>query len=152
MKKDVLIKIKGTQMADGDRDVVEVLTTGSFCRRDKSYFIIYDESEATGFVGAKTVLKYDPEQSRVTMSRTGSVSSRLVIEKGRRHQCNYDTGYGSMTIGVSGHSLISDLSDVGGSISFGYSLDLNTALTSENTVDILVAEERLSTPRTAVES
>lgn len=140
MKKDVLIKIKGVQNTDGDRDVVEVLTTGSFYRRENNYYIIYDESEATGFNGAKTVLRYEPTAKRVTMSRTGSVQSRLVIEKGRRHQCNYDTGYGSMMIGVLGNSLQSDLSDIGGSISFGYSLDINTALTSENTVDILVAE------------
>lgn len=141
MKKDVLIKIKGTQLTDGDRDVVEVLTTGSFCRRDKSYYIIYDESEATGFEGAKTVLRYEPAESRVTMSRTGTTKSRLVIEKGRRHQCSYDTGYGSLMVGVLGSSLRSTLSDEGGSISFGYSLDINTALTSENTVDILVAEQ-----------
>lgn len=143
MKKDVLIKIKGTQIADGDRDVVEVLTTGSFYRRDNNYFIIYDESEATGFNGAKTVLKVDADNGRVTMSRTGAVKSRLVIEKGKRHQCSYDTGYGSLTVGVLGSALRSSLSDVGGSISFGYSLDINTALTSENRVDILVAEEPL---------
>ncbi|MEG0540707.1 MAG: DUF1934 domain-containing protein [Angelakisella sp.] len=141
MKKDVLIKIKGTQVADGDKDVVELLTTGSFCRRNKSYYIIYDESEATGFQGAKTILRYEPAECRVTMSRTGSTNSRLVIEQGRRHQCSYDTGYGSLMVGVLGSSLKSDLSDEGGSISFKYSLDINTALTSENTVDILVAEE-----------
>ncbi|MEG1686782.1 MAG: DUF1934 domain-containing protein [Angelakisella sp.] len=139
MKKDVMIRIKGVQTVDGDRDVVELLTTGSFVRREKDYFIIYDESEATGFDGAKTVLRFEPEQRRVTMSRTGTSRSRLVIEKGRRHQCSYATDYGSMTIGVLGSAIKSDLSDEGGSISFGYSLDINTALTSENTVDILIA-------------
>ncbi|MEG2074271.1 MAG: DUF1934 domain-containing protein [Angelakisella sp.] len=141
MKKDVLIKIKGTQIAAGDKDVVELLTTGSFCRRDKSYYITYDESEATGFNGARTELRYEPAESRVTMSRSGTTNSRLVIEQGRRHQCSYDTGYGNLMVGVLGNSLKSDLSDEGGSISFGYSLDINTALTSENTVDILIAEE-----------
>lgn len=126
---------------DGDRDVVELLTTGNLYRRDNDYFIIYDESEATGFDGSKTVLRVDSDNKRVTMSRTGTSRSRLVIEKGRRHQCNYSTDYGSMMIGVLGNSLKSNLSDIGGSLSFGYSLDINTALTSENTVDILVAEQ-----------
>lgn len=144
MKKDVLIRIKGVQRADGDSDVVEVLTTGSFCRREKGYYIIYDESEATGFNGSKTVLHYDPYNSRVTMSRSGSTNSRMVIEQGKRHQCNYDTGFGSMTVGILGHSLVSHLGDEGGSLSFGYSLDLNTALASEHTVDILVAPQPLN--------
>lgn len=141
MKKEVMIKIKGVQAVDGDRDVVEVLTTGSYCRRNDSYYIIYDESEATGFAGSKTVLRVEPQHDRVTLSRTGASNSRLVVEKGRRHQCSYETGYGSLMVGVLGHSLKNDLSDEGGHLSFGYSLDINTALTSENTVDILIAEQ-----------
>ena len=73
------------------------------------------------------------------MSRHGSVESQLIVEKGRRHQCNYETGYGSMTIGVSGDEIRSTLTDEGGNIFFRYSLDLNTALTSENQVDIIVS-------------
>ena len=44
-----------------------------------------------------------------------------------------------MTIGVSGDEIRSTLTDEGGNIFFRYSLDLNTALTSENQVDIIVS-------------
>ena len=47
-------------------------------------------------------------------------------------------GFGSMIIGVSCDRLQSSLSDEGGDIYFGYSLDLNTALTSENQVMVSV--------------
>ena len=47
-------------------------------------------------------------------------------------------GFGSMIIGVSCDHLQSTLSSEGGNISFGYSLDLNTALTSENHVLVSV--------------
>ncbi len=60
------------------------------------------------------------------------------MEKGKRHQCSYDLGFGSMIIGVSCDRLQSSLSDEGGDIYFGYSLDLNTALTSENQVMVSV--------------
>lgn len=43
-----------------------------------------------------------------------------------------------MIIGVSCDRLQSSLSDEGGDIYFGYSLDLNTALTSENQVMVSV--------------
>ena len=58
--------------------------------------------------------------------------------EGERPQCSYDLGFGSMIIGVSCDRLQSSLSDEGGDIYFGYSLDLNTALTSENQVIIAV--------------
>jgi len=141
MKKDVMIRIKSTQTVDGQKDVIEVLTAGSFYKRNSNYYIMYDETEATGFDGAKTLLRYEPKQNRVTMSRTGENGSQLIIEKGRRHQCNYNTGYGDLTIGVLGSSLKSELTENGGQISFCYSLDINTALTSENAVDIYVAED-----------
>lgn len=142
--QDVLIKIKGVHISQGNRDVVELLTTGSFCRTKDSYFISYQESEATGFEGSHTTLRFDPQDSRVTMTRSGSLNSQLIIEEGRRHQCNYDTGYGQMIIGVLGERITSNLSDEGGDISFGYTLDIDTALTSENLVFISVAKSENS--------
>ena len=68
--QDVLIKIKGIQMAQGDRDVVELLTTGSFCRTKDAYFISYEESEATGFQGSHTTLRFEPRDSRVMIPAT----------------------------------------------------------------------------------
>ncbi len=138
MKQEALIKIKGIQRAGGDDDVVELLTTGSFAREEGCYIISYEESEATGFEGALTTLRYEEEAGRVTLTRSGSVNTQLIIEKGKRHQCSYDLGYGSMIIGVSCDRLQSSLSDEGGDIYFGYSLDLNTALTSENQVMVSV--------------
>lgn len=137
-KKDVLIKIRGVQRTDGDDDVVELLTTGSFARKAGNYVISYDESTATGFEGARTTLLYEGKEERVTLTRSGSVNTQLIIEKGKRHQCSYDLGFGSMIIGVSCDRIQSTLSEDGGEISFGYSLDLNTALTSENQVMIAV--------------
>lgn len=139
-KKDVLIKIRGIQRTDngGDDDVVELLTTGSFVRKAGNYVISYDESTATGFEGATTTLLYEGKEERVTLTRSGSVNTQLIIEKGKRHQCSYDLGFGSMIIGVSCDRIQSTLSEDGGEISFGYSLDLNTALTSENQVMIAV--------------
>lgn len=138
MKQEALIKIKGIQRAGGDDDVVEMLTTGSFAREDGKYIISYEESEATGFEGAQTTLLYEEAEGRVTLTRSGSVNTQLIVEKGKRHQCSYDLGFGSMIIGVNCSTIFSTLSDRGGQIAFGYSLDLNTALTSENQVVVAV--------------
>jgi len=91
MKKDVLIDIKGIYRQDGEQDQVELVTTGSYYKRNGDYYIAYDESEMTGFDGTHTVLRVEGSQ-RVTLSRSGSTKSQLIIERGVRHQCHYDTG------------------------------------------------------------
>ena len=59
MKKEVLIKIKGVYRQNGEEDEVELLTTGSYYKRNGHYYIAYDESEATGFEGTRTILKVE---------------------------------------------------------------------------------------------
>ena len=65
-----MITIKGIQFADNDQDSVELTTVGRLYRRGEAYYICYNESEATGFDGAKTTLKVEGDR-RVTMRRTG---------------------------------------------------------------------------------
>lgn len=151
-QREALIKIKGVQRVQGDDDVVELLTTGFFSRQKDGYLISYDESEATGFEGARTTLLYEEKADRVTMTRTGSVNTQLIIEKGKRHQCSYDLGFGSMIIGVNCSIIHSTLSEDGGEIGFSYSLDLNTALTSENRVVVAVRPSAGEHPADRAES
>ena len=120
MKKDVLIEIKGVYKQEGDEDEIELFTTGSYYKRNGNYYIAYDESEATGFDGTHTVLKVE-QSDKVTLLRTGTAKSQLIVERGVRHQCHYDTGYGAMTIGVSGDRVVSHLDDHGGALEFAYS-------------------------------
>lgn len=141
LKKDVLIQIRGVQYIDGEQDVVELTTVGRFYRKNGDYYISYDESEATGFEGGKTTLKVEGDDSKVTMLRSGPNRSQLIVEAGRRHQCQYDTGYGPIIMGVSGDRILSSLSDRGGELNFKYTLDLNASLASENEVFVQVREQ-----------
>ncbi len=139
MKKQVLITIKGIYTTDGDRDVVELFTTGDFYKRGNNYYIRYKESEATGYDGTTTTLKVEPDR-RVTLTRTGTSASQLIVERGVRHQCSYDAGGGPLTLGVSGGSIVTNLDSNGGSLEFKYSLDINTLLASENEVYVSVKQ------------
>ena len=140
MKKDVLISIKGVSSVENeDADVVEFFTTGEYYKEDGSYYISYQESEVTGFEGSRTVLKVEDE-NMVTMERSGAAEAQLIIQRGVRHQCRYDAGYGEMTIGVSGGRIRSTLTETGGDLDFAYSLDINTMLAVENEMYIRVEE------------
>ena len=144
MKKDVTINIRGIYNADDEdeSDVVELFTTGEFYRKNGSYYISYEESEVTGFEGARTTLKVE-EQDCVTLSRggKGQEMTQLIVQNGVRHQCHYDMGFGDLMIGVSGKSIHSTLDEHGGRLEFKYSLDINSMLSSNNEMLIIVQEQ-----------
>ena len=146
MKKQAVISIRGIQRVEDEEETTELLTVGSFYRKKNDYYLTYEESEATGFGGAKTTLHLEEEGHRVTMQRSGPYRSQLIVEQGRRHQCYYGTGYGELFIGVSGGDVSSTLTDEGGSLHFRYSLDINTLLASENEVYIHVKCEEEPKP------
>ena len=137
MNEDYLITIRGTMEQGGERDKVKLMTRGSFVRRNGSFFITYKETETTGYAGCITTVKVEDSQ-KVSMLRFGSAPSQLVIEKGRRHVCHYETGYGSVSLGVAADEIQSRLSDKGGTVRFSYLLDVDAASISRNTVKITV--------------
>ena len=125
---------------DGERESVELMTRGKFVRRGSSYFIAYEETEATGYAGCTTTVKATADAREVVMTRFGKVPSQLVIEKGVRHICHYETGFGSVSLGVAADVIELDLTDAGGRLQFSYTLDSGGEnFISRNLVDITVA-------------
>ena len=140
MEENYLITIKGTMEQDGERESVELMTRGKFVRRGNSYFIAYEETEATGYAGCTTTVKATADAREVVMTRFGKVPSQLVIEKGVRHICHYETGFGSVSLGVAADVIELDLTDAGGRLQFSYTLDSGGEnFISRNLVDITVA-------------
>jgi uncharacterized beta-barrel protein YwiB (DUF1934 family) len=57
MKENYLITIEGNITMDGDTDSVSLTTLGSYQMKNGKYYIVYKETEATGFAGCTTTLK-----------------------------------------------------------------------------------------------
>ena len=69
--KDIMLKITGRQMADkDDEDLMEFITEGKLYERGGSRYLIYDESEFSGFPGCKTTLKSATRHAVVLCQRT----------------------------------------------------------------------------------
>ena len=49
MQENFLITIKGTMEQRGDSDTVELMTRGSLVHKEGAYYIVYKETEATGY-------------------------------------------------------------------------------------------------------
>ena len=90
----------------------ELITKGSFKQDKDSFIISYEDSEATGFEGAVTEISVKADQYASVM-RKGSSNSDLIIEKGKKHHCQYSTPYGAMDIGIYTHYIKNNLSENG---------------------------------------
>ncbi len=134
-----LIKIEGEMDLSGDIDTVNLMTRGKFSYKDGSFFISYEESEATGYAGNVTTVQVE-NSDKVSMLRAGSMPSQLVIERGKRHVCHYDSGAGVISLGVAADEIISHLTESGGDLTFSYSLDTGSSHISHNKVKITVQE------------
>ena len=73
------------------------------------------------------------------VQKDGGVGTQLQIEKGKRNLCHYETGFGSMTLGVTADEIVNELTEKGGTVRFAYLLDANSAdLVSRNRLEVTV--------------
>ncbi|MGN0641675.1 MAG: DUF1934 domain-containing protein [Huintestinicola sp.] len=121
----------------GAPDIMELMTDGELKTvvRDgvEGYQIAYDDTEATGFTGSRTIVSCFGEKI-ATMERKGAVESNLMIETNRKHHCHYGTEFGDMLLGIYTHKIINRMTDSGGELYFKYTIDVNSALLSENEI------------------
>lgn len=135
--KDVMITLKSIQSAGNDKEEMELITEGKYRKTSDGFVISYDESEATGYEGSKTILTTIGE-SQVTMQRKGTVVSNLVIEKDKKHHCHYGTPYGDFMMGITANDIKSNLDSSGGELYFKYVIDINSSYISDQEIFINV--------------
>lgn len=140
-KNPYMISIVGEQKVEGQDDRIEVITEGKYMMK-KGHFLInykeYDEDLPDKFFN--NLVKVENET--VTISRKGPLSSQLILEKGKRHQCMYQTIAGTLSIGVFTKTLNNNLNENGGSLEVIYTLDFNSDLVSENRFKIDIEKKK----------
>ncbi len=137
--KKVLIKVKGVQGIDGDNNVIELVTEGTLRRFENEYTITYTEEQTVEGSKTKTVLTVQSDNT-VVLERRGDLNSRLVITKGERNNCLYAMPQGTLSLGIYGKEVKSNLTESGGTVKMVYTIDANLEPISENTVEIFVEE------------
>ncbi|MBE6778802.1 MAG: DUF1934 domain-containing protein [Ruminococcaceae bacterium] len=138
---DVLIHISGTQTLAGEKpDTIELTTTGTLQQTIQGWQLCYQETEATGLPGTTTTVHISP--CRIVLERTGPNASILVLEKHKRHHCNYNTPYGMMDLGTFATAIDYHLGDTGGTLDFAYTLGFNGGINSSHAVHIEVEDKQ----------
>ncbi len=136
MKKKALITVIGRQNYNGDKDEIKMKTVGTIEHCDDRYIIRYDENLEEVSTPLKSKITIAKDESKVEMIKTGPYSSYLVIEKSKRHLCNYGTEYGDMLMGIFGKNVENNFDENEGSFDFSYEIDINGAVSSQNDVTI----------------
>ncbi|MBR5774159.1 MAG: DUF1934 domain-containing protein [Clostridia bacterium] len=137
MDKQYLIKTTGVRIENDNKERFEVVSRGSYTYDEDKQIISYIEHGGE-LDGCKTVIT--AQGDCVETLRTGGYTMQLIAEKGKRHNCCYDTPYGSMVLGVFCNRVKNRLDENGGELEFSYTLDVNSALLSENKVLISIKE------------
>ena len=138
MQENYLISIIGRQNVDGELGEVRVTTVGDYIKKNGKQYIVYKEYDENQTRPRTSILKV--EKDKMTMIRGDDDRTRLILENGKRHLCQYDTGYGNMMIGIFTSQLHSNLTDEGGRLEVRYTLDINSNLSSSNEILITIKE------------
>ena len=131
-----LSTITGRQQYDDDKDQVEMKTIGTVEQDDENYIIRYNEELENSTMPIRARLNIAKDESKVEMIKSGPYSSCLIIEKSKRHLCNYGTEYGDMLMGIFGREVENAYNDNEGTFKFSYDIDINGAISSQNDVTI----------------
>lgn len=132
-KNNAVILIKGEQVIDGEHDVTEIDVTGDLSETDgglKLEFWEYlDDKEK---VHTEIVIDGDT----VTMKKDGLVATEMIFEKGVRHNGEYVTPVGALSVGVNTNDVVIDIEDGSGKILLEYDLDFNMGFLAKNKLEI----------------
>ncbi|MBR3629408.1 MAG: DUF1934 domain-containing protein [Oscillospiraceae bacterium] len=136
MREQWVMTLRSIQR-DGSESSESVLDTEIqyYLDQNGDRIIAYEESETTGMEGSSMMLRVSPEDM-VSIIRTGTFQTHLVVQKGKKHFCHYETPFGEFAVGVAAKWVRNHLSDEGGSLALRYTVDANSTLLSDNEIRI----------------
>ncbi len=123
MEDAYLITIQTTQIANGEKQSLDMTTQAALQGTNEDYTIIY--TDATGdLAGTRTEVRVE-NGKRITIKREGEFQTNLVLEPQVRHLTHYQTPYGPFMIGVCAMHVESSITENGGTLLFRYCTDVD---------------------------
>lgn len=124
MTKDVLISVKGLQFGnDVDHDTVEVITGGSYYKKNQKHYVLYEEMLEDFEGTTKNVIKFD--HSMLDLTKSGVTNVHMVFEENKKNVTNYITPYGNILIGIDARKVNVAESKESIQIDIDYGLEVN---------------------------
>lgn len=138
----VILTIRGSQWeGTASPATMELVTEGSLYCKEEAWFLRYKESEATGLEGTTTTIRVDDPRT-VSLIRTGATHMRVTFVEGRRHVTRMELPYGVLDVDIYTNAVRAGLSDQGGEVHLGYSVELNSREPTNSRLDVTFRHAR----------
>ena len=134
MAKDVLVSVKGTQFIDGEKDSVEVITSGTWYEKNGKQYLLYEETYEGMQATTKNTVKITPELVEVT--KKGAISSKMVYELGKQHNTDYVTPMGLIVLGVTTKDIFVEANAEKLHMELRYAMEMNGQFVSDSILEI----------------
>ncbi len=137
MKKNVVITVRGLQRQVDEEEPVEVISAGTYLRKEDTHYLSYEEADEDGKI-TKNRIKITP--SSVEMTKQGGITTQMVFVKGQKQYACYETPFGELTLGMTTKLINVTEEDNQISVALRYDLEVNGSHMSECELDIEVKE------------
>ena len=143
MNMPIMLSIQGRQSYAGqDPETIRLDTEGTMECQDGGWNIAYEESELTGLTGVTTTFRVEP--NKITLQRTGRLSSIMVFQEGVSHDSLYKTEYGALKITVCALRMLYDITEDGGYIDIVYRILIEDTEAGEIDYHLDIREKQLA--------
>lgn len=116
------------QTDDDEAQDMEMYSDARLRLTDDMFSLSYEETALTGMEGTSSQLSFIRSQPHLlTMLRSGSVSTALVFEPGKRHFCTYKTPYMPFEVCVHTVKVDNRLLDAEGTLDLDYVVEIRGA-------------------------
>lgn len=137
MEREVLIRVCGTQMSEGneEQEPIEIIVPGQyFIKRDTHYFR-YEEYMEDFREPTLNYIKYSGQKLEVR--KMGLINVTMVFEPGKRNVAFYTTPYGTMEMGLTTRDLLIQEPDENHVlVSVSYAMDISNQHTADCTLTL----------------
>lgn len=136
MTKDVLITISGIQTMDGEKDNVEMITAGTYYKKNGKHYIMYEEMQ-DDFEGiTKNTIKIAP--GAMDIMKTGISCTHMMFEQDKKILSNYNTPMGMMVAGIDTKDIHMEEKEDSLTVNVKYDLELNYQFVAECNIAVVV--------------
>lgn len=134
MTSDVLITIKGLQMALDNSDSLEIITNGKYFKKNGKHYVLYEEVVEDQRVS--NMIKIYNETVEVT--KKGLASVQMFFETGKKNTSIYSTPFGQIEISIYAEQIRVNETDRTLELNMQYDLELNSQHVSDSQVSVTV--------------
>lgn len=136
MTKDVLVTVKGKQIANDHEDEIEVINVGTYHERNGKIYIRYEEQVEGTDASVLNMIKIDGEGIEIT--KKGSVGAQMIFRENEKINSCYDTPYGMLMMAIYTNQIQCNIEQDKIEINVLYSIEMNGELLSDADVYIKV--------------